>query len=84
MANLAYKKKPIEHLSKLLDDMETLCSEKLLQELGAQEEALLEDLLQSIKHQEGFFEGFSPEAQIAQIEQLTDRLEKELEEYLHG
>jgi hypothetical protein len=57
----------------------------LLQELEAQEEIRLEELLQSVKIQENFFQDLpSWEDQIAQIEQLSDQIEKDLEAYLNG
>ena len=46
--------------------------------------ALQDDLLRSIEHQVTFFDNFSPETQIAQIEQSIDQTGKELEQYLHG
>jgi len=56
-----------------------------LQELKAQEEASLEELLQSVKAQEDFFKGLpSWEEEIAQIEQLINQMEKDLEAYLFG
>jgi len=52
----------------------------LLQELEAQEEIRLEELLQAIDTLEEFFQDLpSWEDQIAQTEQLTELLEKDLE-----
>ena len=67
----------------------------LLQELEAQEEIGLEELLQAIDTLEEFFQDLpSSEDQIAQTEQLTDHLckallaseldSKRIEEVLHG
>lgn len=56
-----------------------------LQELEARDEASLEELLQSVKAQEDFFKGLpSWEEEIAQIEQLINQMEKDLEAYLFG
>ena len=80
--NLTYKKRPFTEFTNCTTNKKG--TQALLQELEAQEEAFLEDLLQSIKHQEEFFQDLSPDAQIARIEQLTDQMKKELEEYLYG
>ena len=61
------------------------CSLLLLQELEAQEVIRLEELLQAIDTLEDSFQDLpSIDDYLADIKQLTDRMEKDLEEYLNG
>jgi len=72
-------------MSKQNRQIKRICLCPSLQELKAQEEASLEELLQSVKAQEDFFKGLpSWEEEIAQIEQLINQMEKDLEAYLFG
>ena len=56
----------------------------LLQELEAQEEIRLEDLLRNVQTLEESFQDLpSIEDTIAEVERLTEQMERELEEYLN-
>ena len=56
----------------------------ILQELEAQEEIRLKELLQSVKTLEDTLQDLpSIEDHIAKVERLTEQMEKELEEYLN-